>query len=102
MCGGVIVAAFKSVNSAGLSRGWPLSSTARRSALPVIIQRKLLKLMPRLNAVLTSACLGSKTATINMRRNRLSNIPASAVTCSSNENFPALVANQAVGDLSEL
>lgn len=96
------VAAFKSVNSAGLSQGWPLSSTSWRSALPVIIRRKLLKLMPRLNAVLTSACLGSKTATINTRCNRLSNIRASAVTCSSKELFPALVTNQAVGDLSEL
>lgn len=102
MCSCVIVAAFKSVNSAALSRGWPLSSTARRSALPVIIQRKLLKLMLHLNTVLTSACLGSKTATTNMRCNRLSNILASAVTCSSKKNFPAPVTNQAVGDLSEL
>lgn len=58
--------------------------------------------MPRLTAVLTSACLGSKTATTNIRCNRLSNILASAVTCSSKKNFPAPVTNQAVGDLSAL
>lgn len=55
-----------------------------------------------LNAVLTSACLGSKTATTNMQCNRLSNILASAVTCSSKKKCPAQVTAQAVGDLSEL
>lgn len=58
--------------------------------------------MPRLNAVLTSACLGNRTATTNVRHNRLSNILASAVSCSSKNEFPAPVINRAVGDLSKL
>lgn len=58
--------------------------------------------MLRLNAVLTSARLGNKTAITNMWCNRLSNVLVPAVTSSSKKNFPSLVTNQAVGDLSEL
>lgn len=96
------VAAFKSLQNPefrSLSRGWPLSSSARRAVPPVITHSKLLKLMLRLNTVLTSACLGSETATINMLCNRLSRILAPGVTCSSEGKFPAPVTNQAVSDL---
>lgn len=88
-----------SLTSACLSGGWPLTSRARSFAPPVIRQRKLLKLTLHRNAALTSACLGSKTAAINMRCNRLSGILASGATGCSKKKFPGPVINQAVSDL---
>lgn len=101
MCSGVVIAPSTSVGLYAWSWGWALCSTAA-FASPVITGRKSRELMPLLNVVLTSACPGSKTAPTNRPCNRLSHTLPSAVSCSSRKIFPAPVANQAVGDLSEL